>query len=165
VAKSNKLPNQVLAVMERAFRTGHELALLDCIVFCHGDRDLGRSGQPQTLPDWAFDTLAARARDQANGKKHKRKRRRHELSFTEQEKFVADARCFDLVNELRHQSLVHRRGEDAFTAATHELHLDRETVREAYYRARRKRLARSSNYISLLYLQDPLGYLIHNSLL
>jgi hypothetical protein len=162
VAKSNKLPTQVLAVMERAFRTGHEIALLDCIVFCHGDRDLGCSGRPQTLPDWAYDALAARARDQASGKKPKTKRRRHALSFTEQEQFVADARCFEVVNELRHKSLVQRRGEDAFTVATYELHLDRETVREVYYRARR-RLARGSNYISLLYLQNPLGYLIHNS--
>jgi hypothetical protein len=164
---------QILAAMERAFRAGHELGLLDCIVFCHEKK--------RTLPGWAFDALAERARDQATGKKPNRKMGRHALLFSEQDQLHADSQCFMMVNSIRQRH--EEKDEDFFDKAAKELHLtpdavrgdvfavaarvfdlDRETVRKAYYRVRKK-LASGSYYLSYLYRQDPAGFMRRVSLM
>jgi len=154
VCKPKALKAQILAVMERAFRAGSELALLDAISFCDETQ--------LPLPGWALRELAQRARAQARGEKVKKKMGRHSF-LGEQRDLLSDARCFELVTELREAGPQRRKGEDAFSVAGDELHLNRETVRKAYYRF--KKLKESERYISLLYLQDPVGFLIHNSLL
>jgi hypothetical protein len=154
VGKPKDLKAQILAVMERAFRAGSELALLDAISFCEETR--------LPLPSWSLRELAQRARAQARGEKIKKKMGRHSL-LGEQRDLLSDARCFELVTEARKIGSEKLKGDDAFSVAGKELHLSRETVRKAYYRFKKK--TASERYISLLYLQDPVSFLIYNSLL
>jgi len=132
-------------MMKRAFRADHELALDDAVVLCWFEE--------RVLPHWALDALAARAIGRAHGRKIESRMGRHSHSREQQKQLMADARCFALVNEMRRGRAESRRGEDAFTAAGKKLHLDRETLRKAYYRARRRRANRSF-YISWLYLDQ-----------
>jgi hypothetical protein len=141
VDKPKELENQILAVMENAFRTGSELALLDAISFCDETNWI--------LPKWIVKELAIRARLQAKGEKIKKKMGRHAF-LGEQPDLLFDARCFELVTELREESREYLKGVDAFSLAATELRSERETVRKAFYRFKK---------------QDPVGFLHHNSIL
>ena len=161
VRKPKDLKSQILAVMEHAFSAGSELALLDAISFCDETH--------RPLPSWALRELALRARAQVQGKKIKKKMGRHAF-LGEQPDLVFDAQCFESVTELRAELRDEKRkGEDVFSIVADKLHpgresgAGRETVRKAYYRFKNK--PPSKRYISLLYLQDPVGFLQHNSLL
>ena len=147
----------MLDLMEHAFRAGHELALHDAIVLCHERK--------QCLPPWALAELARRSQVVGRGEKAKKRMGRHALPRTEQQQLLSDACCFEKVNECREQWTRKLRGEDAFSAASHELNLDKETIRKAYSRHKR-RLGKRGYYISLLYcLPDFVGYLEHNEAL
>jgi hypothetical protein len=153
-AKSKQLEIEILAVMENAFRAGSELALLDAISFCDETN--------RTLPKWVVKELAIRARLQAKGEKIKKKMGRHAF-LGQQPDSLFDAKCFELVTDLREESDKKLKGADAFSLAATRLRSERETVRKAFYRFKNR--PPSERYISLLYLQDPVAFLQHNSIL
>ena len=154
----------MLRLMEHAYSVGHELALHDAVILCH-DTNL-------PLPGWALADLAALSEAFIRNEKLGKKRGRHAVPRTEQEQLVSDARCYATVNEWRQRKTDLKkpdrkklRGEDSFTVAARELHLERETIHKAYYR-HRKRVGKGTYYISLLYCQgDYVGYLLHNEVL
>ncbi len=153
MARGSKQIKRLLAVMERAFRAGHEIALSDCVALCHAQ------GWP--LPAWAFDVLAALASDEASGKKATKKMGRHSRSRAHQMQLVADARCFEAVEALRKDGLTWT---GAFEKASEELPLTAEGARKAYSRVKRS-LASGSFYVSWLYLEfDIVSYCHLNDL-
>jgi hypothetical protein len=131
----------ILGDMERAFRAGHELALHDAVVYCH------ESKQPP--PNWVMEALAQQARQSARGAKPKKKMGRHASPLEQQRQLLADAYCFEFVQELHVSGLSWER---AFAKTGDEVHLSAEAVRKAYSRAK-KRFANKDYYLSYLHLR------------
>lgn len=136
------LAAKILGEMKRAFLAGHELALHDAVVYCHETQ--------QPFPGWAMEALAQRARRSASGERVKKKMGRHASPQEQQRQLLADAYCFEVVNDLREDYGL--TWVDAFEKATDEVHLTAEGVRKAYSRAK-KRYASKDYYLSYLYLR------------
>ena len=72
---------------------------------------------------------------------------------------MADACCFEAVNDLRADGLT---WVDAFEKVQDKLHLSSEAARKAYYR-HKHRLGNGSHYVSTLYCDgDLVAYLQYN---
>ena len=138
---------KALHLAEHAFRHGHELALHDAVVLC--------SERKRPLPDWALTELADRSRAFAESRPTRRRRGRHSRGATEQRQLVLDAQCFHKVRECKDRNEPRRRGENCIFKAAEELELEYDTAKKRYDR-HRKRIGKSTFYISYLYCKGNL---------
>jgi hypothetical protein len=142
VPSYEELAALILGDMERAFRTGNDLALHDAVVYCHEAKI--------TPPGWVMAGLAKRSLQWVSGEKPKKKMGRHSSPLEEQRQLLADAYCFAVVKDLHDHGLSWT---DSCEKAGQEVHLSTEAVRKAYSRAK-KRLDRNNYYLSYQYLRN-----------